>query len=86
MSELKVMSNLLPKHSSRPPWKLLVLAVFAFIGLACSGCPALMIPGLAYSGYQYEKKGTPEAQSTQPDSQKKSSSSQQGTIPDSEIE
>lgn len=64
----------------------LLIAAFALIGLACSGCPALMIPGLAYSGYQYEKKGTPEAQSTQPNNQKKSSSSQQNPIPDSQIE
>jgi hypothetical protein len=83
MSELKVMSNSSSKIVSG---RYLLIAAFALIGLACSGCPALMIPGLAYSGYQYEKKGTPEAQSTQPDSQKKSSSSQLNTIPDSEIE
>jgi hypothetical protein len=65
----------------------LLIAAFALVGLVCSGCPALMIPGLAYSGYKYEKNGTPEAQSTQPSSrQKKPSSSQQSTIPDSEIE
>jgi hypothetical protein len=86
MSELKVMSSWSSKFFSTVSCKFLVIAMFALIGLACSGCPALMIPGLAYSGYQYEKKGTPEAQSTLPDSQKKSSSSQQNTIPDSQIE
>ncbi|HUA32689.1 MAG TPA: hypothetical protein VMA09_03745 [Candidatus Binataceae bacterium] len=64
--------------------KSLVVAAFAAIGLGCSGCPALMIPGLAYQGYKYEEKGTPEAQSTQPDNNQKKSSQQQ--VPDSSIE
>ena len=80
------MSDSCGKSAARVSRSCLLIAAFALVGLACSGCPALMIPGLAYSGYQYEKKGTPEAQSTQPDSQKKSSSSQQNTIPDSQIE
>jgi hypothetical protein len=86
VSELKAMSNSSRRSVSKVSRKFLLIASFTAIGLACSGCPALMIPGLAYQGYKYEKNGTPEAQSTQPDSQKKSSSSQQGTIPDSEIE
>lgn len=33
------------------------------LALGCSGCPALMIPGLAYSGYQYmQKKDQPQPQ------------------------
>ena len=63
----------------------LVVAAFAAIGLGCSGCPALMIPGLAYQGYKYEKNDMPEAQSTQPDNGQKKSSSQQ-QVPDSSIE
>ena len=38
----------------------IVLAAAA--AMLCSGCPALMIPGLAYSGYQYtHKKDQPAA-------------------------
>ncbi len=80
------MSDWCGKIAARISRSYLPIVAFALIGLSCSGCPALMIPGLAYSGYEYEKKGTPEAQSTQPDSQKKSPSSQPTTIPDSEIE
>jgi hypothetical protein len=53
------------------PWSRIVQKtpnVFAAIAMAmaaaviCSGCPALMVPGLAYSGYQYvHKKDQPEA-------------------------
>ncbi len=35
----------------------LAVTAFAIIALLMCGCPALMIPGLAYSGYQYEKTG-----------------------------
>jgi len=64
--------------------KSVVIAAFAAIGLGCSGCPALMIPGLAYQGYKYEKHDTPEAQATQPDNTQKKSSEQR--IPSSDIE
>lgn len=85
MSESKVMTDwsTVPRASGR----YLLIAALALIGLACSGCPALIIPGLAYQGYRYEQNDTPEAQSTQPSrSHKKSASNQQNTIPDSEIE
>ncbi len=36
----------------------IVIVAMAVIGLSLCGCPALMIPGLAYSGYQYEKTGS----------------------------
>ena len=70
--------------------------LFATIALAsaavifCSGCPAMMIPGLAYSGYKYEHDknqpaaSAPSAQSTQTSS--KATPSRQQKIPDSEIE
>jgi hypothetical protein len=70
--------------------------LFATIALAsaaaifCSGCPAMMIPGLAYSGYKYEHdKNQPAAsaataQSTPTSS--KATASRQQKIPDSEIE
>jgi hypothetical protein len=52
-----------------------------------SGCPALMVPGLAYQGYKYEhNKNQPEANSTSTQSKKTTTSSQQQKIPDSEIE
>jgi hypothetical protein len=65
----------------------ILLAVAAAI--FCSGCPALMIPGLAYSGYKYEHdKNQPAASaSTAPSTQStKSTASPQQKIPDSEIE
>ncbi len=37
--------------------KIIALIALVLAGLGLSGCPALMIPGLAYSGYQYEKTG-----------------------------
>jgi hypothetical protein len=70
--------------------------LFATIALAgaaaivCSGCPAMMIPGLAYSGYKYaHDKNQPAAsassnKSTQTSS--KATPSRQQKIPDSEIE
>ena len=66
--------------------------LFATIGLAtvaaifCSGCPALMIPSLAYQGYKYEhNKNQPAASATSTQSTKSTSAPQQ-KIPDSEIE
>jgi hypothetical protein len=38
--------------------KWFAIAALAALGLGASGCPALMIPGLAYSGYKYEKTGS----------------------------
>jgi hypothetical protein len=70
--------------------------LFATIALAsaaaiiCSGCPAMMIPGLAYSGYKYEheknqpKASASSAQSTQTSS--KATPARPQKIPDSEIE
>jgi hypothetical protein len=63
----------------------------------CSGCPALMIPGLAYSGYKYEHDKNQPAASASPASStessksttaqsSKSTASKQPKIPDSEIE
>jgi hypothetical protein len=39
----------------RLPIIAIALAAFAAM-LATSGCPALMVPSLAYQGYKYEKK------------------------------
>lgn len=66
---------------------------FATIALAtaaaffCSGSLAMMVPGLAYSGYKYEhdKNNAPQsASNTQSD--KSTSSTQQQKIPAGEIE
>jgi hypothetical protein len=55
--------------------------------IACSGCPALMIPGLAYSGYKYEHdKNQPAASTSSTQSKQSTSSSQQQKIPDNSIE
>lgn len=37
--------------------KVAAFVVLTVASLGLSGCPLLMIPGLAYSGYQYEKTG-----------------------------
>jgi hypothetical protein len=53
----------------------------------CSGCPAMMIPGLAYSGYKYEHDKNNAAQSaSNTRSNKSTSSTQQQKPPASEIE
>ncbi len=45
-----------------------IAVVSIAVGLGLSGCPALMIPGLAYSAYNYEKGEPivpkPQAQAT----------------------
>ena len=62
----------------------IALAVAAM--LFGSGCPALMVPGLAYQGYKYEHdKKSPSASSTSAQ-EKKPTTSPQAKIPDSEIE
>jgi hypothetical protein len=64
------------------------IALAAAAAIVCSGCPALMVPSLAYQGYKYEhKKNEPAASTTSTQSSKKSTTpSQQQKIPDSEIE
>jgi hypothetical protein len=52
----------------------------------CSGCLAMMVPGLAYSGYKYEhdkNNGAQSASNTQ--SNKSTSSTQPQKLPDNEI-
>jgi hypothetical protein len=69
--------------------QLLVTSVLAIAAaIFCSGCPALMIPGLAYSGYKYEHDKNQPAASASPaqSTQSKSTAAQQPKIPDSEIE
>ena len=63
----------------------IALAVAA--ALVCSGCPALMIPGLAYSGYKYEHdKNNPTEKASSAQSGKSATAQQQQKIPDNEIE
>ncbi|MGH7923993.1 MAG: hypothetical protein ACREQH_05300 [Candidatus Binatus sp.] len=67
----------------------MTIALAVAAALLCSGCPALMIPGLAYSGYKYEhdKKQPPASASTsQSTPSNKSTADRQQRIPDSEIE
>jgi hypothetical protein len=62
----------------------IALAVAA--ALLGSGCPALMVPGVAYQGYKYEhNKNQPAASPTSTQSKKPAASSQQ-KVPDNEIE
>jgi hypothetical protein len=68
---------------------LLTIALAVAAAIFCSGCPALMIPGLAYSGYKYEHDKNQPAASASPAAStqsSKSTASQQQKIPDSEIE
>ena len=64
----------------------IALAVAAAI--SCSGCLALMVPGVAYSGYKYEhdKNQTAANTTSNTPSSKPASSTQSQKIPDSEIE
>lgn len=52
----------------------------------CSGCPALMLPGLAYSGYQYEHNQNQPAPGASNQQNGKSSSQQPNNPPDTSIE
>ncbi len=63
------------------------IALALAAALFCSGCPALMVPGLAYSGYKYEHDKNQTAATT-PSAQgnKSASSSEQQNIPDNSIE
>ena len=90
--------NLEELPGTRVVQKSVARVVFAVAAaLICSGCPALMIPGLAYSGYKYEHdKGQPAASASPSQSSKaagastsqssKSTASQPQKIPDSDIE
>ena len=55
---------------------------------SCSGCLALMVPGVAYSGYKYEhdKNQTASNSTSITQSSKPAASTQQQKIPDSDIE
>jgi hypothetical protein len=80
----------------KTPQSVVTIALAIAAAFICSGCPALMIPGLAYSGYKYEHdKNQPaaSASSTSTQSSKsataqsdKATASKQQKIPDSEIE
>ena len=75
---------------------LLTIGLAVAAAIFCSGCPALMIPGLAYSGYKYEHdKNQPAASASTTSTQSakastaksnKSTAAQSQKIPDSEIE
>jgi hypothetical protein len=63
------------------------IALAVASAMFCSGCPALMIPGLAYSGYKYEhEKNQRAASASSTQSSKSTTPSQQQQIPDSDIE
>jgi hypothetical protein len=64
----------------------IALAVAAAI--SCSGCLALMVPGVAYSGYKYEhdKNQTAANTTSSTPNSKPASSTQSQKIPDSDIE
>ena len=53
-----------------------------------SGCPALMVPGLAYQGYKYEHDKNQPAASASTSTKKTTSTAKAPThsVPDNEIE
>ena len=67
---------------------MILCLLLGVVSISASGCLALAIPSLAYTGYQY-KKGegpfAPQHESSSSSSQKKSKSSG-NRVPDSEIE
>ena len=73
----------------KTPQSVVTIALAIAAAFICSGCPALMIPGLAYSGYKYEYDKNQPAASVSPaptTQSSKASTSQPRKIPDSEIE
>ncbi len=72
----------------KPAQLFATIAIATAAAIFCSGCPALMIPGLAYSGYKYEHdKNQPAASASSTSTQSsKATASPQQKIPDSEIE
>ncbi|MFZ0679526.1 hypothetical protein [Candidatus Binatus sp.] len=72
---------------------LLAMAFATGAAFLCSGCLAMAIPGVAYSGYKYEHDKNQPAASASPASTQsakasssKTTTAQQQKIPDSEIE
>jgi hypothetical protein len=72
---------------------LLTIGFAVAAAILCSGCLAMAVPGLAYSGYKYEHdKNQPAASASPASTQSAKASSSKGTtaqqqkIPDSEIE
>ena len=74
----------------RKPGQLIAtIALASAAAIFCSGCLAMMVPGLAYSGYKYEHdKNQPAASASSAQSTQTSNAtpSRQQKIPDSEIE
>jgi hypothetical protein len=73
----------------KTPQSVVTIALAIAAAFICSGCPALMIPGLAYSGYKYEHdKNQPAASAspTQTTQSSKATAPQPRKIPDSEME
>ncbi|HVA77002.1 MAG TPA: hypothetical protein VNF27_03860 [Candidatus Binataceae bacterium] len=64
----------------------IAIVSLAALGLGASGCPALMIPGLAYSGYKYEKTGSLTGQPASSSSSQSHKPAVQSTPSDSSIE
>jgi hypothetical protein len=66
----------------------MTIAFAVAAAISCSGCLALMVPGLAYSGYKYEhdKNQTAADSTSSAPSSKQAASTQQQKIPDNDIE
>lgn len=65
--------------------RVVLVAALAAVSLGASGCPALLIPSLAYQGYKYEKnKNAPTEQASTRKSTKRANP--QPTVSPSDIE
>ena len=66
----------------------MTIALAVAAAISCSGCLALMVPGVAYSGYKYEhdKNQTAANTTSSTPTSKPASATQQQKIPDSDIE
>ena len=68
-------------------FRLVAIVALVAAALGASGCLVLAIPGLAYTGYQYEKTGKiPGMPSTHPESSSGDSSPSSRATPSNSIE
>jgi hypothetical protein len=68
-------------------FRLVAIVALAFAALSANGCLMLAIPGLAYTGFQYEKTGKiPGMPSTKPESSSDQSSPSSRGTPSNSIE
>ncbi len=73
-------------ETSRIVRRSIATVALAIAAIFCSGCPALMIPGLAYSGYKYEKDKNTPAEKSEAKKSTATTAPKQKVVPDDSIE